>query len=100
MQTGCYQRSEEPSLKANHNAIALNFSEQWILVLIKRNGMNGPLTTIKAIQTIQAETGLTQAEILEDDAKVIFKPDTRKLSTEKAASELSVPKAAITKKNP
>jgi|GEM_PF-6906837 len=64
-------------------AIALNFSEQWILVLIKRNGSNGPLTTMKAIQTIQAETGLTQAEILEDDAKVISEPDTRKLSTEK-----------------
>jgi len=46
-------------------AIALDFSEQWILILIKRNGNNGPLTTIKALQTIQTETGLSQGEILE-----------------------------------
>jgi hypothetical protein len=49
-------------------ALALDFSEQWILVLIKRNGNNGPLTTIKAVQTIQEETGLNQAEILEDES--------------------------------
>lgn len=49
-------------------AIALDFSEQWILILIKKNGNNGPLTTIKALTTIQEETGLTQVEILEDES--------------------------------
>lgn len=49
-------------------AIALDYTEQWMLVLIKRNYPNGPLTTIKALQIIQTETGLTQAEVLEEES--------------------------------
>lgn len=49
-------------------ALALNFSEQWMMVLIKRNNDNSPLTTVVAVQIIQAETGLSQAEILEGEA--------------------------------
>lgn len=45
-------------------ALALGFTEIWINKLIEANKDNGPLTTIKAINTIQEDTGLTQEEIL------------------------------------
>lgn len=47
-------------------ALALDFSEAWILRLLDANKDNGPLTTIKALQVIMAETKLTQEEILEE----------------------------------
>lgn len=48
-------------------AIALNFSEQWIVRLIKDNKDNGPLTTVAALRTLQEETGLSQEDILEEE---------------------------------
>lgn len=47
-------------------AISLGYTEQWMLVLLKRNHDNSPLTTVKAVQIIQSETGLNQDEILEE----------------------------------
>jgi hypothetical protein len=49
-------------------AIALDFSEQWVLILIKRNNTNGPLTTVTCVQTIVRESGLSQDEILEGES--------------------------------
>lgn len=46
-------------------ALALDFTDTWVRVLIAKNKENGPLTTIKAIQLIQEETGLSHEEILE-----------------------------------
>jgi hypothetical protein len=46
-------------------ALAMGFSEQWIIKLIDQNKDNGPLTTIKAMQVIEQETKLAQADILE-----------------------------------
>lgn len=51
-------------------AIALNYSEQGIDQLIKKNKENGPLTTIKALEVLRDETGLTDEEILEETEKV------------------------------
>jgi hypothetical protein len=51
-------------------ALALGFSETWIRSLIEDNKENGPLTTAKALQVIAEETGLTQAEILEETVNV------------------------------
>lgn len=45
--------------------LALGFTEPWINKLLAANKENGPLTTIKALEVIQAETGLKQEEILE-----------------------------------
>jgi len=47
-------------------ALELNFTERWILKCIADNKDNGPLTTVKAIQIIKKETGLSQSEILEE----------------------------------
>lgn len=48
-------------------ALGLDFSEQWMRVIIKDNKDNGPLTTAKALQVIKEETGLTDEEILEQE---------------------------------
>lgn len=47
-------------------ALALDFSEQWVIKVIAANKNNGPLTTAKALELIKKVTGLTDAEILED----------------------------------
>jgi hypothetical protein len=47
-------------------ALALGFSEQWVVRLIEDNKENGPLTTIQALGTIKKETGLSEADILEE----------------------------------
>lgn len=47
-------------------ALGLSFSETWVRSLIADNKENGPLTTAKALQVIRQETGLTDAEILEE----------------------------------
>jgi hypothetical protein len=49
-------------------ALALGFSEQWIIKLIDQNKDNGPLTTIKAVQFIMSETSMGQEEIVEEIA--------------------------------
>lgn len=54
--------SKETRLKL---AIAMGFSEQWVVRLIDQNKDNGPLTTIVALAVIEQETKLTQSEILE-----------------------------------
>jgi hypothetical protein len=46
-------------------ALALGFTEAWVITLIARNKDNGPLTLAKALQVIVQETGLKQEEILE-----------------------------------
>lgn len=51
-------------------ALALDFSELWIDKLIEANKNNGPLTTAKALQIIQEETGLTQDDILEESQEL------------------------------
>jgi hypothetical protein len=48
-------------------ALALGFTEQWIIKLLDANKENGPLTTAKALQVIREETGLTDSEILEEE---------------------------------
>ncbi|MHA4844469.1 hypothetical protein ACX0G7_09905 [Flavitalea antarctica] len=48
-------------------ALELNFSELWINKLITQNKENGALTTAKAIEVIQSETGLSNDEILEKE---------------------------------
>ncbi|MBS1915712.1 MAG: hypothetical protein JST87_05505 [Bacteroidetes bacterium] len=45
-------------------ALALGFTEQWVIKLIDDNKDNGPLTTAKALQVIKGETKLTDTEIL------------------------------------
>jgi hypothetical protein len=47
-------------------ALALGFSELWVRKLIAANKDNGPLTTVKSLQAIREETGLSDQEILED----------------------------------
>lgn len=47
-------------------AMDLGFSEVWIEKLLSKNKGNGPLTTAKALQIIREETGLTDAQILEE----------------------------------
>lgn len=47
-------------------AAALGHTEQWIIRLIDMNKENGTLTTAKALQVIQHETGLIAGEILEE----------------------------------
>lgn len=48
-------------------ALALGFSEQWIIKVIDANKSNGPLTTALALKVIREETGLTDSEILEEE---------------------------------
>lgn len=48
-------------------ALALGFTEVWIVKLIEANKENGPLTTAKALQVIKAESGLSDSEILESE---------------------------------
>lgn len=47
-------------------ALALGFSEQWVVRLIDMNKENGPLTTVKALQVIREQTGFKDSEILEE----------------------------------
>lgn len=51
-------------------AIALGFSEYWVSRLVKKNKVNGPLTTPGALDVIRQETGLTDQEILEEGEPV------------------------------
>lgn len=51
-------------------ALALNFSEEWIKRLAKKNKDNGPLTTAKALEVIRFETGLKDHEILVEGVTV------------------------------
>lgn len=46
-------------------ALALGFTEQWIMKVIAKNKENGPLTTATALMVIREETGLCDNEILE-----------------------------------
>lgn len=46
-------------------ALALGFTEQWMRRLLEINKDNGPLTTIKSLQVIKKETGLSETDILE-----------------------------------
>jgi len=48
-------------------ALALGHTEQWIIQLIKKNGSNSSLTTMAALKVIRQETGLTDAEILQEE---------------------------------
>jgi len=48
-------------------ALALDFTELWVSKLLVINKENGPLTTAKALQVIQEETGLGNEEILEEE---------------------------------
>lgn len=48
-------------------AIALGFTEQWIIKSIDANKENGPLTTAKALQVIKEETGMSDSEILAEE---------------------------------
>lgn len=57
-------KKSAPRLKL---ALAMGFSEQWIVRVIATNKSNGPLTTASALKVIREETGLTDAEILEEE---------------------------------
>lgn len=54
-------------------ALAMGFTEQWIIRLIDANKENGPLTTAKALQVIKQETGLTDDQILEEEFATVNK---------------------------
>lgn len=47
-------------------ALALGFSEQWIVRVIDANKPNGPLTTAAALLVLREELGLSDREILDD----------------------------------
>lgn len=49
-------------------ALALNFTERWVLQCIKVNKDNGPLTTETALQIIERSTKMKRVEILEGTA--------------------------------
>lgn len=49
-------------------ALALNFTERWILKCIQENKQDGPLTKATALKVLRKETGLNQSEILVDSA--------------------------------
>lgn len=72
--TQIYMKLSKKAIKGIKNqacrlklALAMGFSEQWITKVIDANKQNGPLTTIKAMQVIREETGLTDSEILEEE---------------------------------
>lgn len=48
-------------------ALALGFSEQWIIKVIGANKANGPLTTAASLKVVRQETGLTDSEILNEE---------------------------------
>lgn len=47
-------------------ALALGFTELWVSRLIKRNKLNGPLTTPSALAVLREETGFEDKDLLED----------------------------------
>jgi len=47
-------------------AMQFNCTERWISQLIKENQSDGDLTKASAMQIIREQTGLTDAEILEE----------------------------------
>lgn len=49
-------------------AIALGFTQVWIVRLALKNKKNGPLTTPNALRVIREKTGLGDNEILEEVA--------------------------------
>lgn len=48
-------------------ALALGYTEQWVIKAIDKNEVDGKLTTATAIAVINAETKLSQEEILEQE---------------------------------
>lgn len=48
-------------------ALALGFTELWVSRLIKRNKLNGPLTTPSALAVIREATGLEDNDLLESE---------------------------------
>lgn len=48
-------------------ALAMDFTEQWIIKLLDANKENGPLTTAMALKVIKEQTGLKDSEILEEE---------------------------------
>lgn len=48
-------------------ALALGFTELWVSRLIKRNKLNGPLTTPSALAVIREATGLEDNDLLEGE---------------------------------
>lgn len=48
-------------------AIALGFTELWVSRLVKRNKLNGPLTTPSALAVLREETGMEDKDLLEAD---------------------------------
>ena len=58
------------SSKSGRRALmnVLKFTELWMNQVLKANKVNGPLTTMAAIQAIQKETGMSQEEILDMEA--------------------------------
>lgn len=46
-------------------ALALGFTELWVSRLLKRNKLNGPLTTPSALTVIREATGLEDKDLLE-----------------------------------
>lgn len=48
-------------------ALAMGFSEQWIIKVIEANKQNGPLTTATALRVIREELGISDQEILDEE---------------------------------
>lgn len=51
-------------------ALALGFTEYWVVKLLNNNKPNGPLTTATALKVIRECTGLTDIEILESETAI------------------------------
>jgi hypothetical protein len=48
-------------------ALGLDYGELWMRKVIKTNSENGPLTTLKGLEIIREETGLTLEQIVEEE---------------------------------
>ena len=48
-------------------ALGLDYGELWMGKVIKTNSKNGPLTTLKGLEIIREETGLTLEQIVEEE---------------------------------
>lgn len=51
----------------------MGFTQYWITQLAKKNKDNGPLTSAGALNVIREELGITDSEILEEEAEPAVK---------------------------
>jgi hypothetical protein len=64
-------------------ALALNFTERWVLKCLQENKDNGPLTLTKSVQILEKCTGLSSDEILTQDADPLASVQMKKRAISK-----------------